>query len=85
LGLLINRVADDALRVILPKASAGACVPDNGQLCRCVAYNTCEPSGQIFWETYRYNCHGQCVHQRRLWGSLLTRSPQRSCLRCRLD
>jgi hypothetical protein len=62
LVLLINRIADSALRVILPKASAGACVPENGHVCKCVAATYCIPGNQTFWEEFRYNCTGQCVY-----------------------
>jgi hypothetical protein len=50
------RMGDAMLRRILPQAVAGACVPQTGQVCKCVG---CEPGGPCW--AYVVTCGGQCV------------------------
>ncbi|MFC0032658.1 hypothetical protein ACFFMM_24355 [Micromonospora chaiyaphumensis] len=60
---IINRVGDAMLARVLGREEAGACVPENGQACACVASDGyC--SGGVYFRRYRqgyYNCTGACV------------------------
>jgi hypothetical protein len=60
---IINRVGDAMLAKVLGREEAGACVPENGQACSCVASDGyC--SGGVYFRRYRqgyYNCNGACV------------------------
>jgi hypothetical protein len=62
---LISRIENHLLSRFLHASSAGACVPVNGKICKCV-FAGCptyclSPSGNLY-HTYRFNCHGQCVY-----------------------
>ena len=57
---LINRVADRALGLVLPEASAGACVPEVGRVCKCVKFNYCIPPPGDDWFVYTFACNGTC-------------------------
>lgn len=52
-----TRIGDAMLRRLLPQAVAGACIPENGQPCKCGACK--QPEGPCF--LYRLNCTGQCL------------------------
>ncbi|MEO3746483.1 hypothetical protein [Plantactinospora sp. B5E13] len=60
---IITRVGDAVLGKVLGRTEAGACVPENGQACACVASNGyC--SGGVYFRYYRqgyFNCNGACV------------------------
>ncbi len=60
--MLINRIADKALGQVLPKVTAGACVPEVGQTCKCVFYDWCIPSNTRTWFVYTYTCQGLCTY-----------------------
>jgi len=63
--MLVARAADKALRMLMPKVEAGACVPDHGQACAStlcqVRTITCE-SGRVtrYYYQYRIACAGTC-------------------------
>jgi hypothetical protein len=57
---LINRISDRALRIVLPEASAGACISETGQVCECLSESGCG-DGKSTYKVYRVTCHGQCV------------------------
>ncbi|SBT43468.1 hypothetical protein [Micromonospora auratinigra] len=60
---ILTRVGDTLLGAVLGREEAGACVPENGQKCSCVASNGYCSSGTYF-RYYRqgyYNCYGSCV------------------------
>ena len=57
---IINRISDSALRIVLREASAGACLSQTGQVCKCLAETTCG-SGKSKYMVYRVTCHGQCL------------------------
>jgi hypothetical protein len=51
----MQRVGDSVLQRLLPELEAGACVPENGQLCKCD-----HPCGVNWCTQYRFNCHSLC-------------------------
>jgi hypothetical protein len=51
------RMGDAMLRRLLPQATAGACLPQTGELCAC---KDCNPSTNKCVE-YRVSCTGQCL------------------------
>jgi hypothetical protein len=57
---LIGRISDSALRIVLPEASAGACVGGTGQVCMCVSNESCG-DGKSEYKVYRVACNGQCL------------------------
>jgi len=63
--MLVARTADRALRMLMPKVEAGACVDYHGEKCKAalcqVRTVTCE-SGRVtrYYYAYRYNCNGVC-------------------------
>jgi hypothetical protein len=50
------RMGDAMLRRILPRAVAGACIGQYGQVCKCA---DCQPGGTC--SEYRVSCTGQCL------------------------
>ena len=65
MNTLMNRIADRTLRLVLPEASAGACIPGVGTTCKCVWYDSCEPNnGDAAYHLYTYACNGTCVLHR---------------------
>ncbi len=58
---LINRISDSALRIVLPEASAGACLTETGEVCECLSTTTCDNGNKSVYHVYRVTCHGQCL------------------------
>jgi hypothetical protein len=58
---LISRISDSALRAVLPEASAGACVSETGQVCKCLSESSCDNGNKSSYKVYRVTCYGQCV------------------------
>jgi hypothetical protein len=56
----ISRISDSALRIVLPEASAGACISQTGQVCMCSSSSSCG-DGKSEYKVYRVACHGQCL------------------------
>jgi hypothetical protein len=52
----LTRLGDLMLSRVLPAAEAGACIPENGQKCKCAA-----PCGVDYCTQYYFNCTGTCV------------------------
>ena len=57
---IVNRISDRALRIVLREASAGACIVQSGQVCKCLSESGCG-SGKSRYKVYRVTCTGQCV------------------------
>jgi hypothetical protein len=59
----LNRLGDRLLGVFLPKADAGACVPDHGDRCGCYKYS-CSCVGvdvqRCYWRYKLVSCTGPC-------------------------
>lgn len=47
---IVRTAADRLVNLLLPSAVAGACVPENGQRCKCENHTL-----------FRYNCSGACL------------------------
>ena len=54
----LARLGDAMLARILPTEEAGACIPEQGQDCKCGS-----PCGVNYCTQYRLNCTGECVKQ----------------------
>lgn len=50
------KMGDAMLARVLPAAEAGACIPENGQDCKCGS-----PCGVNYCTQYRFNCTGSCL------------------------
>ncbi|HEY6481728.1 MAG TPA: hypothetical protein VIZ00_16945 [Streptosporangiaceae bacterium] len=57
---IINRISDRALGIVLREASAGACITQTGQVCKCLSEASCG-DGKSTYKVYRVECHGQCA------------------------
>jgi hypothetical protein len=57
---IISRISDSALRIVLREASAGACVTETGQVCKCLSESSCG-EGKSTWKVFRVACNGQCL------------------------
>jgi hypothetical protein len=60
---VITRVGDAMLAKLLGREEAGACVPESGKICSCVASNGYCSGGSYFryWRQGYYNCNGVCA------------------------
>lgn len=71
-----RRLGDKMLDVALKTRGAGACLPENGQICGCYCrYSYCS-GGRAWCKFYykRYNCWGSCV-----WSSYCGTKPVGTC------
>lgn len=49
-------LGDAMLARVLSAEEAGACIPENGQYCKCAS-----PCGVNYCTQYRFNCYGSCL------------------------